>query len=531
MQKKIVTISVFLILVTAFVLFGFPNARASDDIAMVSMFEPDEGIAVPIAQRMISPKEDLKWFVAGFVFYGYYYYGFPFFAPSALVLAPLEWAEQIGNLPLVMLTLRQMISVLPMLISILILVKMQDGFRTYRSIILALLLVVVPAVVRNGFWWHPDGLVLLLSTLVIYFLWKDDRHFGWRFLFAAALCGLLAATKIVGVYFFLAVGMTLIWGLVEKKLTWKKAIWISLLFIAIMAASFFISNPFLFSPGTRQKYFEIVKLQSDLLSGGYEIRYDKGLLASWPTMHEFYGEAVFLLAAIGVTIWGIVKSERRFLHALTLAWFIPLTFTLLTFSHFKFQYWLPVAIPLFSNIAWILPEKWKDIKWSRGQWAIRVLLLVIFGGQLVLFGAQSIKMGYDQYFRKENHPSIVFYEQAMEVLAPVVPQAMHVYYDYRLYLPETEGWYKETLFEMLSYPYIEEGNYQVLVLLEQRIRDYLNPNAVGNDPEQFALSQAFYRDADAGTIAGYHLLYRDQTGLIYVQDGTCQAYFEPAQCQ
>ncbi|MCJ7694424.1 MAG: hypothetical protein MUO40_03275 [Anaerolineaceae bacterium] len=528
-NKIILLISIALVTV-AFILIAIPNSKASDNLAMVSVFEPDEGI-IRVPKAMISLKESFKLFVAKFIFYEYYFYGFPFFAPSALVLFPVQWAGQIDNTPLIMLTLRQMISVLPMMISILVLVKLQDGFRTYRSIILTLVLIFIPAVVRNGFWWHPDGLVLLFSTLVIYFLWKDDRHFGWRFLLAAALCGLLTATKLVGVYFFLAVGMTLIWGLIEKKLTWKKAVWISLLFIVIMIGAFIISNPFVLSKNTRIWYFGILKNQSDWLSTGYQIRYEKGLIASWPTMHEFYGEAIFLLSVIGVTVWGIIKSNRRFLYALTLAWFIPLTFTLLTFSHFKYQYWIPVAIPLISNIIWILPEKWKNLRWSRSQWILRVLLLVIFSFQFILFTSQSIKMIIERSFRKENSPSIAFYDQAVEVLAPVFPNNIHIYYDYRLYVPETEGWTKDTYFELLNYQYIEENDFQILLLLEQRILDYLNPNAVGNEPESYALGQAFYRDADNGTIKGYHLLYRDETALIYVQDSICLEYFEPSMCQ
>jgi hypothetical protein len=528
--RKIILLICILLVTIAFFLIAIPNSKASDNLAMVSMFEPDEGI-IRVPKAMISPKESVKLFVAKFVFYEYYFYGFPFFAPSALVLFPIQWSGQIENTPLVMLTLRQMISVLPMMISLLILVHMQDGFRTYRSIILTLFLIFIPAVVRNGFWWHPDGLVLLFSSLVIYLLWKDNRHFGWRFLLAGALCGLLTATKLVGVYFFLAVGMTLIWGLIEKKLPWKKAVWISGLFIVIMVGSFIMSNPFVLSRETRVWYFGILKMQSDWLSTGYQINYDKGLAASWPIMHEFYGESIFLLAVIGVTVWGIIKSERRFLHALTLTWFIPLTFTVLTVSHFKYQYWMPVAIPLISNIIWILPEKWKDLQWSRSQWIPRVLLGIIFIFQFVLFASQSTKMVIERSDRKENSKEIAFYDRALEMLAPVFPNEMHVYYDYRLYVPETEGWTKETYFELLNYKYIEENDFQILLLLEQRIRDYLNPNAVGNEPESFALGQAFYRDADNGTINGYHLLYRDETALIYVQDSVCHEFFDPSQCQ
>lgn len=268
-----------------------------------------------------------------------------------------------------------------------------------------------------------------------------------------------------------------------------------------------------------------------MLSSGYNIIYKKGLSGAWPLMHEFYGEAIFLVTVIGVSVWGAIKGKDRFLHALTLAWFIPLTISLLVFSHFKFQYWIPVAIPLMSNLVILLPEKWKGHQWSRYQWVVRIIFLVIVAIQFFLYSSQSVKMVTEQTRREEENPSIVFYEQAIKQLAPVMPNTMNVYYDYRLYVPETEGWSASTSFDLLDYGYINDGNYQILLLLEQRIRNYLNPNATGIDQEQFAISQEFYRDADNGTIEGYQLLFRDQTALIFVQDEVCNEYFEPDQCK
>ena len=529
--KKSILLLLILIAILAFFLFSIPNSEASENLAMVSMFEPDEGAIVPILLNMIAPKETIKQFVYQFIFYRYYYYGFPYFASSAVVLFPLQWLNQADNVPLVMLVLRQMISVLPMLIALLILVYMQDGFRTYRSVVLFVFLLSIPAVVRNGFWLHPDGLVLLLSVLVIYFLWKDNRAFGKGFLIAGALCGVLIATKLVGAFFFLAVGMSLIWGLVEKKLTWKKAIWASLLFILVMTGAFVISNPFLLSKWGRIEYFNVAKKQADLLSEGYGVLYAKGISAAWPLIHEYYGEAIFLLTTLGVTIWSAVKSKDRFLPALTLAWFIPLTSYLLFFVHFKYQYWLPVAVPLISNLVLLLPESWKDLHWKRWQWVGRMLVWLIVAVQFARFFTQSIQMATAQTDRKENNSQIDCYNQTLEQLESVFPNEMHVYYDYRLYLPETTGWMTETSYDLLDYQYIQERDFQILLLLEQRIRDYLNPGVTGIDPDHFALNQQFYRDADNGTIEGYYLIYRNETGLIYVRDDVCQEYFNSAQCR
>ncbi len=197
-NKTPILIILILISIIAFVIFAIPNARASENKAMVQMFEPDEAAPLDPMLAMIRPANSLYEGLHNFVFYEYYFYGFPYFASSALSILPLRWLDRLADLSLVMLTLRQVISVLPMLIALLILVYMQDGFKTYRSILLYIFLLSVPAIIQNGFWWHPDGLVLLLSVLVIFFVWRDEQRFGWRFFLTAVLIGILTATKMVG---------------------------------------------------------------------------------------------------------------------------------------------------------------------------------------------------------------------------------------------------------------------------------------------------------------------------------------------
>ena len=111
-----------LISVVVFILYCFPNATGSDNLAMVRIFEPDEAAVIPVLQNMVTPKGNLADSLKGFIFYEYYFYGFPFFGLSALLLLPFQWLGQINNTQLVMLVLRQMVSVLPMLIALLFLV-------------------------------------------------------------------------------------------------------------------------------------------------------------------------------------------------------------------------------------------------------------------------------------------------------------------------------------------------------------------------------------------------------------------------
>ncbi|MBW6467101.1 MAG: hypothetical protein K0B06_11400 [Brevefilum sp.] len=530
---KWIWISVILISVAFFVLISIPNAKASENIAMVSMFEPDEGIMIPVIRRMITPKESPKHTVLYFIIYRYYFYGFPFFASSALAILPLQWLNQLDNIPWLMVILRQLISVLPMLLAILLLVYLHDRFRTVRSIILYTLLLLVPAVIQNGFWWHPDGIVLLLSVLVLYYLYTDQHQLGWRFFAAAFFCGVLTATKLVGAYFFLAVGLAVIWSLVNKDVTWKKAVIRSLAFIGIMATTFILANPFLLLQADRNAYINTFQKQTDLLSTGYNVLYGRGLQASWPLMRQYYGEAIFIIATLGITIWNIIKQKTRFLHALILAWFVPLTISVISFSHFKYQYWLPVTIPLFCNWATLLPQKIKLTKFKTpalGQ-VIKTILLLIFSVQMIMFGVQSSRMLIERTYRAENSAELIFYDMAMDQLEPIGDNPVYAYYDYRLYMPAKQNWVTETSFDLLDYDFIESRNYDVLFLLQQRINDYLHPDAVGVEPESFARARAFYQDAQDGSLEGYILLYRNETALLYIREDVCRRDFEPGTCQ
>jgi hypothetical protein len=511
--------------VLAFVLFGLPNAVASKNLSMVQIFQPDEAAPLPYVQQMIAPAATLNLALRHFIFYDYYYYGWPFFAASAVLLLPLQWLGRLGDMPLVMLVLRQFISVLPMLAALLLLVYLQDGFRSYRSPVLFAFLLSLPAVVQNNAWYHPDGITFLLVVLTLYFLKRDALRFGRNFLLAAVMCGVATATKLVGVYFFLAVGLTLLLGLLLKKASWKKLLGMAAAFIAAMGLAYLIANPFLFSHWARTAYQYILYKQGGLLENGYGVFYAKGLLAAWPDVHASYGEIPFLLVALGAAVWGAWRGPQRLLHGLILAWFIPVSVTVFFLTHFKFQYWLPVALPLISSLALLLPEKWKMDKSGHLAWLARLVLLLVLMAQFGLFVRADVLSFNSRLQREQNSASIRWYGTVQTTLKPLPDADLHVYYDYRMYVPGNPGWITETNFDLLEYEYIQQNNFDVLLLLEQRIRDYLNPNVTGIDPALFARNQQFYRDADNQTVAGYQLVYRDSFGLIYVRDELYQKYF------
>jgi hypothetical protein len=523
-QKRFSMVLLFMATIY-FSLFIFPNMVASQNLSMVQMFEPDEAVILPYVYHMIAPVESLNQTLRNIIFYEYYYYGFPFFGISALVVLPLQLLGQISNLPLVLLILRQLVTVLPVLLGLLLLVYLQDGFRSYRSPLLFAFLLSVPAVVQNNFWWHPDGLIFFLVVLTIYFLKKDNLRFGWNFLIAAILCGIATAVKLVGLYFFMAVGLTLFLGLFLKKATWKRLSGMAIAYLMVMGLAFLVANPFLLSHWSRTTYLNIFNLQTRVLSEGYGIVYDKGLLASWPVIHQYYGQLIFLFISVGVALWRAWRGPQRLLHALILAWLVPISVTVFYFTHFKFQYWLPATLPLFSSLVVLLPEKREDLKRFSKSRFVQFLLLAIILVQFSLFLYSDIQNYNNRTQRAVNNPRIEFFDKVTTALSPVSDIPLHIYYDYRMYFPGSSGWVSDTSYDLLNYTYIRDGNFDVLLLLEQRIRDYLNPATIAIDPDQFALDQKFYQDAENGTVTGYQLVYRDFVGLIYISDDLYQLHF------
>ena len=221
---------------------------------------------------------------------------------------------------------------------------------------------------------------------------------------------------------------------------------------------------------------------------------------------------------IAVTIWGIVKGPRKYLYALILAWFIPLTVSLIYFTHFKFQYWLPVALPLFSCAALILPEK---LKFSRDKWrelAIRAGLILLVVAQFAGFIYQDAYAYSKRLHRAENNERIAFYTTAVDQIGAITNGPLRVYYDYRLYLPATNGWSIETTYELLDYNYIQRSQFDVLLLSSKEsaiISIQMLPESTPNNTQR---SFVFYTDAYNGTIQGYKLLYRNDVALIYMKD-------------
>jgi len=134
---------------------------------------------------------------------------------------------------------------------------------------------------------------------------------------------------------------------------------------------------------------------------------------------------------------------------------------------------------------------------------------------------------YMGYLNRENDkPALKFHDLALNALKPMLDNDVLVYHEVRMYFPPPEGWKTETAFEPLNYDYIRSKDFDVILIMQQRIYDYLNPDVQGIHPEEFARSQVFYRDANDGTVEGYQLIFRNDFGLVFVRNDLAQQYFE-----
>ena len=525
-QRKRIFLIVLELSILFFIVFIFPNKAGSENLAMIEIFEPDEAVPLPYILDMIKPAETVKEALINFASYGYYFYGYPAFGISALILLPIKLMGRIGDYPLMMGTLRQLISVFPMLLSILLLVYWRTRFKDYRAIVLFVLLASLPGVVQNNFWWHPDSLAILFAVLTLFFLSRDQLKLGRDFYLAAMFCGFSAGTKSIGLYFFLTIILVLLLALLSKKASLKKVLFSAVGFLLVMAMAYLFSNPLLIFAGPRNQYFSVMRRQSQSLLFGYEVYYQKGIAASLPAVKGFFGTAIFVVLVFLINLWGVIKSRQKLDYGLILSWALPLTVMVFFISHFKFQYWLPVFLPLMSSVVDFMPEKTEFIKLREGFWKkqsawvwVKLLVTALILFQLGAYLIADIDRYNQRLNRAETSESIQFYENVYPYFEPYLGEYLHIYHDVRMYFPDSEKWYSSSAFEMLNYSYITDGNFDALFLMQQRFNDYLNPNVVAIDEEELVEARDFYGDADRGEIEGYELIYRNEYGLFFIKDG------------
>lgn len=406
-MKKPKSIILFLCILI-FLFTAVVNLKGTQDAHMLSLLSADESIQYPYLTHMLSGGSSIFETVKNFVAYQHYFYGYPFYLYSAATILPVRitaganFAEQVQvNLFL----LRQMVSVLPMLLVIIILVYLQTGFQdSLKSSALFLILATIPAVTRNDVWfWHPDALALLGIAGAFYFLNKDHFEFGKFFLYAAAACGLSAGTKVIGAFFFLAVLVYLGIAKKQRSLPWQFILKKGLVFLLVFLLIFLITNPLLLIPQTRTQILKIQAQQNYFVREGWtdEDVYQTGLTAWLPYFNEWYGNIFTLSFLIFSLIYGILCGKHRLMNALLLAWSIPYSIYLIFFVAVKpFHYPLPLMIPLFSAALNIFSVDTKTGKYT-AIFPVRAVVSVALA-ILVIFNGISTWNVYQEYYEKED---------------------------------------------------------------------------------------------------------------------------------
>lgn len=380
-----------------FTAFIFPNALGAQSERMLLATSLDEPITYPHVVRMLTPASDLKDLFSRWVIYGDYHYGYPFYFFSALVVLPVRliYGALFTDHPAVnLLLLRQLISVLPMIVAVGVVAFTQTRFKSlWLTLVLVAFMLSTRAIVRNNIqWWHPDALSLLSVGLVFFFLQRDDLRFGRNFYLAAAACGISVGIKLAGAFFILTIPAYLLAGFVQKRLSLGAVFGRAGLFVGAALLALVLSNPFLYNEGARQELWRIQTEKTVILDTGYagdSPDYAKGpahwnwTLTTWYAHPLVIGFLVLSLAA------GCLWGRNRLVNLLMLAYILPFSIYLLWFVSVKpDHYWLPVMLPLYSaafNIPLLLREKslpWLAQRPHLSRWAL-VAVLALMAGQMV----------------------------------------------------------------------------------------------------------------------------------------------------
>lgn len=531
--QKRVLFALVLIGAAYFVLFIFPNNTGAKDRMMISLFEPDEFAQYPIAIKMIRPEETLKAHLINFIVYGHYYYGWPFYASSALALLPIALTQGYDSVQFNLLILRQFIGILPMLIALITLVYIQTKFKSYlQSVGLLIFLLSVSAVVENSLWWHVDSLAFLFIVFTFYFLDRDNLRFGKDFYFAAIATGLASGTKVIGLFFFLAIPAYLLIGIFTKRLAWIKAIRLGAFFTLLMALTIVIANPFMLLKSQFNDMLEILARQSRYQNKGWVLNYANGPAAWFPIIKNLYGQGIFiLLSLIGLGL-GIWKSENRLRHALIAFWSIPFGLYVLFVVAIKpTHFFLPILLPIYSSVIVFFEfPPFTSRNKSALAWAWGAVIAAICVYQFGIYINKDIELYQETLTREKHEESLAFYAVLAQDYLPKIQTAekLTVFRDVRMYLPSDSRWIVKSYWNS-KYSTIETLKPDLIIIWSQRILDYTQSGAQENavDPTTYQDTYQFFVDADRNQLRGYRLVYRDAEGLFFVSDALYAQFFAP----
>lgn len=522
-----------------FLLFWLPNSTGARDFNMTFIFEQDEPAQYPHVIGMIETRKTFSRAVYRFFAYQHYYFGFPYYFYSALVLLPVKLSQGLENTSLNLLLLRQFVNTLPMIAAIMILVYLQTRFKSLlKSVFLFLFLLAVPAVVFNNMWIHPDSVVFLFIVLTFFFLDKDDLQFGRNYYLAALFCGLAVGTKLIGLFFFLAIPYYIFLGWRQNRIDTRKALIAATLFVTIMFSSAVLANPFLLWASERAFALKTQTDLQDSIRSGFIVTYQNSPFSWLPVIEKWYGLLVFVLFALVALVIAAIKGEKPVLNQLILIWALPfMAYIALALTVRAKHFPLPILLPVFSALpayfTFLAPARfsnpWGDYLKKNGfRLALILVGVVIVGAQVFYSLGRDISLYEENLHREETSPSIQFYSKIeQEYLSKIVlDRQLVIFRDVMMYVPNSPRYEDHFKWGVSNYEIALKDNPDLLILNKQHLYDYTQPGQVegAKDPD-FALTVQFYRDVLDGTVQGYTLLYQDAFGTVYLSTPLYDQFF------
>lgn len=530
-QRK--TLWIILILGLIYFCLMIPaNLTGAKDPEMLSVFEVDEYAQYEHVLRMLTPGETFYQSVRNFFVYQHYFYGFPFYFFSALSLVPLRLfsADWPANTQLIVCWLRQCVSVLPMIgaagIFAWILTRLK---KRWVSVGLFLFLLLNPALVQNNFWWHPDSLSLFFISLVFFFLDRDQLRFGKWFYFAAAACGYATGIKYHGLYFALTIPALILVALLQKRITFPKAVKNALIFLAIFAVFLILSNPLLLLPQERAEIIQTQQMQFEQTGvGTFTINHGafqngwEGLADLW----VYYAEPWFFILALGGILFGLRGSQQqKLLSVMILTYLVPALGITISAATSRLHYFLPVFVPLLCGVANLFetsPYESGNLQ-SRTR-TILIMLIALVGLQFSRNLITDYSVVQTQLQREANSKSIAFYRQLDQSVLPELEEAVtermiRVARDWKIYFPHREGYAVQMDWDMPTLEKVKDWSPDLLILEQANINAFADPSIIDQavNPEEMVLIQTFFSQAARDEIPGYTSVLTDDFAKAFVK--------------
>ena len=527
-QQKRTALILAIIGLAYWLVFIPTSLQGAQNPDMLAIFEIDEYAQYPNALHMVSQAGSLFESLHNFAVYQHYFYGYPFYFFSGLVLLlgkVIFGASWIANTPFVVAALRQSINVLPMALAAGLFTWIVTRFKQrWTSIVVFVLLLTIPGVLANNYWWHPDSLGVLLVALVYFFLERDQMRFGRFWLLAAAACGVGLSVKYVGAFFVLTIPLYLFLAWRQKQLTLAKGIGQAGLFLLVMVLGLVISNPLLLLPQERPEIIRYQILQFSQTNVGIILKHSfaETLAKFWETIQGSYGGLLAIGLVLASLIYGLWQPTKRTYTLLVLSWSLPYAIVVLNVSNFRPHYLLPLMLPLLSLVAYPLIDAISAAPaWPRKPVSSWVIWLAALG--LILFNLPQDITGYQVSLNKETgSASIQFYQhlQSNPLLTSLEGQSLTVYRDWQVYFPSSGDVHVEMDWNKASYPVIDALDPDVILLDRREVALYAPEDVVTNsvDSGNVSANHAFYLDAQNNQIPGYQLVDQDSFGLAFVKD-------------